>query len=232
MSSLFYNESELLRNSVDEDLAAFARRTKPPASGSLAVVGQTALGVPNDIQRIFLGNADDGFPTGGSFTLSKTDIAGAVVATTVPITWSTNGAAVAAATQAALVTIYGVGNVTVAPIAWPQALQATFQGALTNTLVYLMKCNSAALTGPKSPYKNEVRHIAFGEPNYPTVAQAYYRIAICNAGGDEIEGGPVGISSSLKFGYAFNCGTSIPPVNTNVLCRRTRDGFAFRFSAC
>lgn len=232
MSSLYTDESERIRIDEDEDRAAFARRTRPPVGGALAIVGKTVNGNPNDIQRIALLSDLGGSPTGGTFTLSKTNSSGVPIATTGPISWSASGATLASAVQSALVTLYGAGTVTVNGAAWPNYLTATFGGSLANTPVNTMAGNGSALTGPDTDYHVSATHQAFGEPTYPSTAKSYYRIEKCKVTGTESNGSAVTITGLGVYIYAYNVGTSIPPLDTKLLVRRPSDGWAFRYSAC
>ena len=96
----------------------------------------------NAVQTI----SESGGPTGGTFTLKGTPPGGSST-TSVAIAYN----ATAATVQAALVTIYGSGNVVCAGGPLPGNVPCTFQGSDASKAVALMSLNTKALTGGVSP---------------------------------------------------------------------------------
>ena len=90
--------------------------------------------------------AETGSPTGGTFKLNATPYGGS---STVSASIAYNASA--ATVQAALVTIFGSGNVTCTGGALPTAVSCTFAGSDANEPITLMSLNTKSLTGGSSP---------------------------------------------------------------------------------
>jgi Tfp pilus assembly protein PilX len=110
--------------------------------GISASVQRMASACCNAVQTI----SETGGPTGGTFTLKGTPPGGS---STVSAAIAYNASA--ATVQAALVTIYGSGNVVCAGGPLPTGVVCTFQGADAAKAVTLMSLNSKSLTGGSSP---------------------------------------------------------------------------------
>ena len=96
----------------------------------------------NSVQTI----ATTGTPTGGSFVISATPPSGSAT-NTVSIAYNASAATI----QAALVTVYGSGNVTCTGGSLPTAVVCTFAGSDASKVVNLMSLSSKSLTGGSSP---------------------------------------------------------------------------------
>jgi Tfp pilus assembly protein PilX len=110
--------------------------------GITASVDRFASACCNAVQTI----SETGSPTGGSFKLSGTPPGGSP---TISVAIAYNASA--ATVQAALVTIYGTGNVVCTGGALPANVVCTFQGTHASKAVTLMSLSSKALTGGTSP---------------------------------------------------------------------------------
>jgi hypothetical protein len=65
---------------------------------------------------------------------------------------------------------------------------------------------------------------------YPTIAAAYYAVQPCRLDGAETEGTGASFSGdSSRIFYAFNLGTQVPPVSTQVLVHSVGGRWVFRY---
>ena len=121
----------------------FAIPSTAAIEGITATVVDLSSACCSSVQTI----AETGSPTGGTFKINATPPGGASTAT-VSIAYNASAATV----QAALVTIYGSGNVTCSGGSLPgTAVVCTFAASDANKVVTLMSLNSKALTGGASP---------------------------------------------------------------------------------
>jgi hypothetical protein len=112
--------------------------------GITATVERNASACCSAVQTI----TTNGAPTGGTFVISATPPGGAAT-NTVSIAYN----ATAATVQAALVTVYGSGNVTCSGGSLPTAVVCTFAGADANKVVNLMTLSSrTSWVGGTTPY--------------------------------------------------------------------------------
>lgn len=204
------DEAERRRLADEADRRAWSRRPDPPATGPLTVVGVTVNGTPNDVQVVSI----QGGPTSGSFTLAGRSI---------PFN------ATAAQVQTQLVAVYGSGNVVVSGVAggpWT----VTFGGTLLHQLVATMAAGVGTLAGGTPPLSVRVLHVQRGEPDYPTAPNAVYRFRHAIVGGTEATGA-AGVVSSVNgpYDYAYNLGSAVPPVGTNLRFTRVLSRWIFRY---
>jgi Tfp pilus assembly protein PilX len=137
-------------NSVNQDTTGFNLGLPATAKilGIAVSVQKMAGACCNAVQTI----TTSGTPTGGSFKISATPPGGSAT-TSVAIAYNASYTTV----QAALVTIFGSGNVVCSGGNLPTAVVCTFQGSDANKAVTLMSQYSNSLTGgssPKSVYTN------------------------------------------------------------------------------
>ncbi len=122
----------------------FAIPTGATIEGITASVVRLSSSCCSAVQTI----AITGAPTGGTFKINATPPPSGTSTATVSIAYN----ATAATVQAALVTIYGSGNVTCAGGPFPAtAVVCTSAGADANMPVTLMSLNSKSFTGGSSP---------------------------------------------------------------------------------
>ena len=130
-------------NTIDVTGYGFAVPATASIIGIQASVVRDAVACCNAVQTISV----TGTPTGGTFKLNATAPGGASTATA-SIAYNASAATV----QAALVTIFGSGNVTCTGGAFPAtAVVCTFQGTAGSQAITLMTKNSTAFTGGSSP---------------------------------------------------------------------------------
>jgi hypothetical protein len=129
---------------ASQDTTGFGFAIPPGAQilGITATVQRLSSACCNAVQTI----SETGGPTGGTFKLNGTPPGGSAT-TSVAIAYNASAATV----QAALVTIYGSGNVVCAGGPLPTGVPCTFQGAHASKAVILMSLFSKSLTGGASP---------------------------------------------------------------------------------
>lgn len=55
------------------------------------------------------------------------------------------------------------------------------------------------------------------QSSYPTAPGVLYAVNVVDISGTEVEAGSVSTTVGSKISYAYNCGSAIPPVGTDVL---------------
>jgi Tfp pilus assembly protein PilX len=111
-------------------------------NGITATIERSASACCNAVQTI----SESGAPTGGTFTMKGTP-PGGTLKTSVAIAYN----ATAATVQAALVTMYGTGNVTCSGGPLPGNVPCTFLGSYASMAVSMLALNTKALTGGTTP---------------------------------------------------------------------------------
>lgn len=102
----------------------------------------------------------------------------------------------------------------------------TFTNTMANTYFPKMTVTPLALVGGSI----KVTRNLFGEPTYPTVANAFYKVAVGGVFGIEAAGQTASVITGSRTDYAYNLGTSIPPPSTKVLIGACNHRLAFRYS--
>jgi hypothetical protein len=214
------DEADRLRAAAQADADAESRRPRPPVRGDFVVVGQTIEGAAAAVVSLVL----VGGPTGGTFTLRRPG-----GGTSAPIAWN----AAAATIQAALVPLYGSGNVTCSGGPLPaSAASISWGGTFLNVNVPSPVGDATGLTGGTPPREVRIRRVADAEPNYPTTAGGTYRIqaGVIGAGTLTVDGGSVTFAAAGPTIHAVNLGGAIPPIGTLVKCTKVRSaGYCFRW---
>jgi hypothetical protein len=66
---------------------------------------------------------------------------------------------------------------------------------------------------------------------YPTAAQSFFACVPVSVLGAEVEGGQALLTSLIPTVFAFNLGTTLPPLGTNVIASFVGNRWVFRYDA-